>query len=236
MRLNRREIVEREYATTERAAFRRLDRTALLRGEEPWHVALTAIAEAKPTRVLDAGCGAGDFALLITAPELVCVDASPAMVDHARERGLDARVADIGSLPFADGEFDVAVCNWVLYHVEHLDRGLAELARVLRRGGRFVGIYNARDHLHDLWESINAPWDELEGEFGCEDGVGVLAHQFAHVERRDTHGEVVWETREALQVYLDAFRELYGPLSAPEESYPFRALRHNCVFVAEKAR
>ena len=233
-RSNDPELVAREYATTERLAQRRLDRTAWLRGEqEPWFVALEAVAELRPKRVLDAGCGAGDFALMIAAPEVVGVDVSPAMVERARSRGLDARPGDIGSLPFDDGEFDVVTCNWVLYHLDDVDHGVAELARVLKPGGRFVGIYNARDHMRELWDAVGAPWDE--DDFGCEDGLPALGRCFARVERRDTRGEAVWETRDALQTYLDAFRELVGVLRVPDGPYPFRASRHNCVLVGDKA-
>src|SRR5438552_6875788 len=45
-------------------------------------------AAARPGRVLDAGCGNAELAELIAAPEVVCVDASPAAVEQARSRGL----------------------------------------------------------------------------------------------------------------------------------------------------
>ena len=62
------------------------------------------------------------------------VDVSPRMVELARARGVDARVGDVQELPFDDGSFDCAVAAWMLFHVPDLDRGLAELARVLRPG------------------------------------------------------------------------------------------------------
>ena len=46
---------------------------------------------------------------------------------------------------------------------------------------------------------------------------------------------MLWLEREDLQVYLDAYRELIGPLRAPDGPYPFVATRAKCVFVAEAA-
>jgi ubiquinone/menaquinone biosynthesis C-methylase UbiE len=233
--LNDPRLVAREFASTMRLEMRRLDRTAWLRGEgEPWLVALAAIAEIGPRRVLDAGCGAGDFALLIASPEVVAIDSSPAMIERAQTRGLDARYAEIEDLPFAEGEFDVVTCNWVLYHLQELDRGLAELARVLRPGGRFVGIYNAPEHLDELWSAVGDPWG-TQDTFDCPTGAAALERHFARVEARHTHNEALWESREALQKYLDAYVEMTGPLEAPPGPYPFRATRRNCVLVAEKS-
>ena len=232
-RLDDPRLVTREYRTLDRVRLRRLDCTGWLRNVLELETALGAIAEARPTRVLDAGCGTAELARLIAAPEVVCVDVSPAAVEAARTVGLDARVADIQDLPFAEAEFDVVTCNWTLYHLADLDRGLAEIARVLRRGGRFVGIYNRREHLDEVWSAAGNP--SVTDAFDCENGVEALERHFARVERRDTSGEVLWETREALQAYLDAYSELTGDLRAPPAPYPFRATRRNCVLVAEKA-
>jgi SAM-dependent methyltransferase len=226
--------IEREYATLDRLALRRLDRTAWVRpAGEPVATALAAIAEARPRRVLDAGSGRAELARLIAVPEVVCVDSSPAAVDAARALGLEAVRGEIEDLPFADASFDVVTCNWVLYHLVDVDRGLAELARVLRAGGRFVGIYNRRDNLRALWSAVGDPWPA--DDFDCENGMAALERHFARVERRDTGGEVLWEDRTALQAYLDAFVELAGELCAPDGPYPFRDMRANCVLVAEQA-
>jgi len=233
-RINDPELVAREYASTERLEARRLDRTAwLLSAAEPWRTALEAIAEARPTTVLDAGCGSGDFAATIAAPEVVCVDFSAAAVEAARRRGLRAELGRIEQLPFEDGAFDVVTCNWVLYHLAEPEAGVAEIERVLRPGGRFVGMYNHPDHLAEVWGLVaDVAWDE--DLFGCETAVPILRRHFARVERREAGGEALWETREALQAFLDAFEELIGPRDAPAGPYPVKAVRRNCVLVADK--
>jgi SAM-dependent methyltransferase len=221
-------MLAREYSTSQRLERRRHNVTGWLRGDEAWSEALAAVAEARPQRVLDAGCGDGMFAREVAAPVVVGVDASAAMVERARSRGVDAREARIEALPFADGEFDVVVCNWVLYHLPDLDGGVAELARVVRPGGRFVGIYNRDGHMEELWSRVRP-----EAAAG-DDYAAALGRHFGRVEERDTEALTLWETREDLQAFLDAFVELHGPLEAPAEPYPFKVTRRNRVYVAEK--
>lgn len=222
-------MLEREYATSERLERRRHNVTGWIRGDEPWVEALAAVAEVRPGRVLDAGCGDGVFARAVAAPVVVGVDAAEAMVERARERGVDARQARIEELPFADGEFDVVVCNWVLYHLPDLDAALAELVRVLRPGGRFVGIYNRSGHMEELWSRVRP-----EVEAG-DDYREALGRHFARVEERDTEAHTLWETSDDLQAFLDAFVEMMGPMEAPAGPYPFKVTRRNRVYVAEKA-
>jgi SAM-dependent methyltransferase len=221
-------MLAREYATSERLERRRSNVTGWLRGEEAWDEALAAVGEACPHRVLDAGCGDGLFTRLIAAPEVVGVDNAPAMVARARDRGVDAREGDIQDLPFAAETFDVVVCNWTLYHLQDVARGVAELARVIRPGGRFVGIYNGEGHMGELWSRVRPTWKT------ADDFDEPLARHFGRLEHRDTEAQTLWERRADLQEYLDAFRELMGPMTAPEGPYPFKVTRRNRVYVGEK--
>jgi SAM-dependent methyltransferase len=232
-RIDNTALVRREYASLDRLARRRLDVTGWVRGLDQYDKFLQALAEVRPSRVLDAGSGRGDYAAVLPVPEVVCVDQSEAAVEAARARGLVAEVADLADLPFDDGSFDAVMCNHVLYHLSDRDRAIAELARVLRPGGRFVGIYNFRDHLQEVWSTVGDPW-AAQPDFDCETGGEELGRHFARVECRPTTGSVVWLAREDLQAYLDAYSEMLGPLTAPEGPYPFVARRHNCVLVADK--
>jgi SAM-dependent methyltransferase len=226
--------VVREYASLDRLSMRRLDRTGWLRVDEldEEQTLLAALAAVRPRRVLDVGCGDGRLASLYTAPEVVCVDSSQASVDAAQRRGLDARRGDVRELPFEDASFDAVTCNHTLYHVDDRDRAVGELARILRPGGRFVGIYNAPAHLEEVWTAVGAVW--ARDLFDADTGLPYLERGFARVERRFCGGAVVWLTRGDLQSYLDAYIEMVGPLEAPSAPYPFIATRAKCVFVAER--
>ena len=222
--------VEREYASLDRLAMRRLDRTGWLRfdGPDEEQTLLGAVAAVHPQRVLDVGCGHGRLASLVAAPEVVCVDTSAAAIEAATLRGLDARLGDARDLPFPDGSFDA---------VDDRDRAIAEIIRVLRPGGRFAGIYNAQGHLSELWRRVAPAWLREQGGtrnlFDSESGLPILERHFARVEREFRGGSVLWVERGDLQTYLDAYVELIGPLEAPDGPYPFVATRSKCVFVAD---
>ena len=170
---------------------------------------------------------------------MVCFDSSELLFAAVAARGLDARVADAQDLPFDDGSFDAVTCNHTLYHVPDPDRALKEFVRVLRPGGRFVGIYNARSHLLEVWRAVAPAWLRKDRGtrdlFDSESGLPLLERRFARVERRIRGGSVVWLARDDLQAYLDAYVGMVGPLIAPESPYPFIARREKCVFVADAA-
>jgi SAM-dependent methyltransferase len=96
-------------------------------------------------QVLDAGCGTGEIALRLAqrlpGARVLGVDIIDAHLDLARARAaaLSARVRfenrSIFDLGLADRSFDLVVCRHVLQAIPHADRAIAELLRVVRRGG-----------------------------------------------------------------------------------------------------
>ena len=95
-------------------------------------------------RWLDIGCGTGVFTEQVVrdcAPAAVTgIDPSPEQLAFAAERaglnGAEFRVGDAQALPFADGSFDIAVMALVVHFIPDPGKAVAEMARVLRRGGR----------------------------------------------------------------------------------------------------
>ncbi|HET7566561.1 MAG TPA: methyltransferase domain-containing protein [Gaiellaceae bacterium] len=93
-------------------------------------------------RVLDLGCRTGALTqYYATGNEVVGVDVDRDALERARERlGIETEWADAeDSLPFADASFDVVVMGEVLEHLADPAAAVANVLRVLRPGGRFVG-------------------------------------------------------------------------------------------------
>jgi SAM-dependent methyltransferase len=101
-------------------------------------------------RILDAGCGpGGNGAGFATHGSVVGVDVSPEALAfvRARRRQTVPTRARVEALPFVDGGFDIALAVTVLYAVPDDARALAELARVVRRGGAVLLIEPAFESL-----------------------------------------------------------------------------------------
>lgn len=236
MKLDNPLLVRWEYASEERLAKRNEVLRSLSRGPGPEDAAFDAVAEAKPKRVADVGCGLGELGERIQrelGAHVCAVDISERMVELARARGLDAQVADAERLPFADGDFDCVFAGWVLYHVPNVDRAIAECARILTPDGRFVAASVCNDNIAEVWEllGVREPRDPLS--FTRENGEELLRRHFAHVERRDVDGELVFPDTESMRVFVASTidRAHLAP-QVPALTGEFRATTRHVVFVA----
>ena len=96
--------------------------------------------ELRGKRVLDLGCGYGNFTDYFRSigAEVIGVDGAQTMIDIAKKRYPESAfaVADITRpLPFESGEFDVVFCNLVLMDIENIESIFSECNRVLAPGG-----------------------------------------------------------------------------------------------------
>lgn len=190
--------------------------------------------------MLEVGPGPGELSDRITAElgaEVVALDVSERMVELARERGVDARVGDVQSLPFANASFDTVVAAWMLYHVADLDGGLAEMARVLTPGGRLVAVTNSERHLEEARAHAGV---SMIGRvpFNRDNGREILEQHFATVEQIDVNGWVTFPDADSIRRYVRSMIMIAAPSNAdnvPDDVGPVRAGTRVAVFVGVKA-
>ncbi len=114
-----------------------------------WRERAADLAEVKPgARALDVACGTGDLALELArrvgpGGEIVACDFSEQMLALARTKAagtptIHVEWANALELPYRDDEFAAATVGFGVRNFSDLDRGLSELARVVRPGGKVV--------------------------------------------------------------------------------------------------
>jgi len=126
--------------------------------EQAFRRMMVRLAQLQPGEAaLDVGCGTGSLSMAarqrVGARGRVCgIDPSAQMIARARHkaarRGLDIeyQLAAIEQLPYPDHTFDVALSSLMMHHLpdDIKRRGLAEVARVLKPGGRLLVIDASR--------------------------------------------------------------------------------------------
>jgi demethylmenaquinone methyltransferase/2-methoxy-6-polyprenyl-1,4-benzoquinol methylase len=115
-----------------------------------WKAYTVAVANVRPgDKVLDLEGGTGDLARAFVGPVgeagvVVHTDINEAMLRQGRDRLLDEGkvlptvLCDAETLPFAGGAFDLVSVAFGLRNMTHKDKALAEMARVLKTGGRLL--------------------------------------------------------------------------------------------------
>jgi demethylmenaquinone methyltransferase/2-methoxy-6-polyprenyl-1,4-benzoquinol methylase len=111
--------------------------------------AIKALREIKPQKVLDIATGTGDFALAalpLNPKEIIGLDLSPGMISVGQEKMekkgvtniIKLVVGDSEDLPFEDDHFDALTVGFGVRNFENLEKGLSEMLRVVRPGGKLV--------------------------------------------------------------------------------------------------
>jgi len=112
--------------------------------------AIKDVAATNPKHILDVATGTGDMAIAASAAipgaKITAVDIAAQMLDEGRKKietqGLSKvitmQLADSESLPFADGTYDAVMCAYGVRNFEDLEKGLTEMQRVMRPGGKLA--------------------------------------------------------------------------------------------------
>jgi demethylmenaquinone methyltransferase/2-methoxy-6-polyprenyl-1,4-benzoquinol methylase len=111
---------------------------------------ILALKDIQPQTILDVATGTGDLALqayrLLQPAKITGIDISEGMMQIGRKKvaqaGLSSQInfewQDCMNLQLPDNSFDAAMVAFGIRNFEHLDKGLQEIHRVLRPGGKFV--------------------------------------------------------------------------------------------------
>src|SRR5215210_4005067 len=137
--------------------------------------AALALLDPKPGEIiLDLGCGDGVLSAQIAAAgaKVIGLDASEAMVEAARARGVDAFLADGQALDEQAsrfGQFDAAFSNAALHWMLDPDAVAGGVFKMLKPGGRFAGEMGGEGNIAALRGAIRAELSERGYEVPADD-------------------------------------------------------------------
>ncbi|MFY7944051.1 MAG: bifunctional demethylmenaquinone methyltransferase/2-methoxy-6-polyprenyl-1,4-benzoquinol methylase UbiE [Crocinitomicaceae bacterium] len=111
--------------------------------------AINELKEVKPKRILDLATGTGDFAiaaLRLKPEQVIGMDISSGMLEVGKQKMIkrkfnhiiDMRLGDSENLPFDDNYFDGLTVGFGVRNYENLEKGLSDMLRVVRPGGKLV--------------------------------------------------------------------------------------------------
>jgi ubiquinone/menaquinone biosynthesis C-methylase UbiE len=129
-------------------------------------------------RVLDMGCGSGRYTIALAkvgAAEVIGVDfqnksfARAKKYCKAHKLKVQFQEANVHKLPFRDSYFDFIFCNGVLHHTSSIEKGLEEIARVLKKSGKaFLYLYasggifwKTREALRNIFKKIPIAYTKM---------------------------------------------------------------------------
>lgn len=127
-----------------------MNRLLTLRIDTLWRrKAINLVKEYKPRDILDVATGTGDFAvqmMRLNPKKVVGIDIAEVMLELGRKKlarkgltnSIELKEADSENLPFADASFDLVSSAFGVRNFEDLEKGLSEMLRVLRPGGRIL--------------------------------------------------------------------------------------------------
>lgn len=179
-----------------------------------WHRALIdptllrVVGSVRGARVLEIACGNGYLARRLArsgAAEVRAVDRSRPTIGFARRRearrptGARFEVADAAHLRFADSAFDLVVANMALMDIADARRAIAEVARVLAPGGRFVYSIS-----HPCFDTDDRSLWSVERGIGADGAYRDTVWRKVSGYREEIMRKIPWDVERRRTVWTDA--------------------------------
>lgn len=114
------------------------------------------VQDKKPFRLLDVGCGTGEFILKLREQRndlsIYGMDISDEMINVAKQKsrldnGLDFKIGDVENMPYEDNYFDYITCSHSFHHYPNKRKAVREMHRVLKNNGKVMIIDGYKDRL-----------------------------------------------------------------------------------------
>ena len=186
------------------------------------------IGNVRGKRILDLACGEGSNTRLLAqlGAKIVGVDFSKKMIEFARQMekkerlGIDYYVADAGDLKeFSNDSFDIVTCSMALMDIENYEKAICEVARVMKRNGRFVFSIT---HPCFEWGGATASGRPVGGQWKYEEGTEDSSRRASHYELTTYFGKsksrINWDMKRLVSHFVttsfhrtltDYFQALY---------------------------
>jgi len=181
-------------------------------------------------KVLELGCGTGDMwknrtDLIKLCSQLVLSDFSEGMLSAAKNNigewdNVDYKVIDIQEIPFENETFNAVIANMMLYHVPDIDKGLAEVRRVLKKGGLFYcatyGEHGIVEYLSKILSAYGVE-DNVNKNFTLQNGREILSKTFSSVEKREYIDSLAVTNVDDMVEYIYSLSSMTSLNSVPKQ-------------------
>ena len=214
--MNDGEIVKQQYQNADKLNIRIMLHHKYSTNKTPfgdWIVSNYKIKQG--SRVLELGCGTGDIwkehlDLIDDASQLILSDFSEGMLKTAKENlgehpNVEYQVINIQNIPYENDSFDVVIANMMLYHVPNLQKGLSEVARVLKESGTFYCATYGENGIIHYMEGLLKEYglkNTTNKAFTLQNGEEILTGHFRRVRKLEREDGLAITNLEDMMDYI----------------------------------
>lgn len=167
-------------------------------------------------RLLELGCGTGELWKEHTVNsrnrEIFLSDISEGMVETTRKNlgeDFNYMVIDAQKILFKNGYFDAVVANHMMFYLTDISKGIEEISRVLKKGGKFYCSTYGKNHMKEISELVKE-FDErialsdtsLYERFGLDNGINYLDEFFRSIKKVTYEDNLIVTDAQALFDYI----------------------------------